>query len=274
MDRAKFFDALRASSLYNAIPQTAVRTLDCILDATDSQGVPVEYAAYMMATGYHEVGATLLPVRESLYYSSASRICAVWPSRFPTTASAQPYVKQPQKLANKVYGNRLGNVGPNDGWLYRGGGLPQTTGKANYAKVGKLVDVDLVNYPERIIEPRIAVAALVKCMQLGTYTGKKLSDYKLPLQYYEARAIINADKDRFENGKRIGERIAGYAREFEKALRVAGYSPGNGKPAQGTSPPSVSVPPIDHVPVTPSQPAVNFWQRLAEFFSKWLGGRK
>jgi len=44
---------------------------------------------------------------------------------------AQPDVNNPRALANKVYGSRMGSTGANDGWLYRGRGLPQIMGKDN-----------------------------------------------------------------------------------------------------------------------------------------------
>jgi putative chitinase len=78
----------------------------------------------------------LQALEESLYYKTAARLMEVWPTRFKTAASAQPYVKNPQKLANFVYGGRLGNDRDNDGWLYRGSGLIMTTGESNYREAG------------------------------------------------------------------------------------------------------------------------------------------
>lgn len=72
---------------------------------------------------------------EQLVYS-AERLTKVWPRRFPTLKAAKPYARNPRALANKVYGGRMGNTGPDDGWLYRGGGLLQTTGKDNYTAAG------------------------------------------------------------------------------------------------------------------------------------------
>lgn len=68
---------------------------------------------------------------ENLYYSTPERLMKVWPGRFPNTESALPYIKNAQKLADKVYGNRkdLGNIQPGDGWLFRGSGPIQMTGR-------------------------------------------------------------------------------------------------------------------------------------------------
>lgn len=80
----------------------------------------------------HETGG-FRSFTENMRYSAA-RIRQVWPSRFPSVAAAQPYAGNPEKLANKVYSGRMGNGGEasGDGFAYRGGGLFQHTGKAEY----------------------------------------------------------------------------------------------------------------------------------------------
>ena len=65
---------------------------------------------------------------EGLNYS-APRLMQVWRKRFPTLAIANQYAHQPQKLANYVYGGRMGNNTVNDGWAFRGSGVIQATGK-------------------------------------------------------------------------------------------------------------------------------------------------
>lgn len=97
---------------------------------------------------------------ENLNYS-AERLCAVWPKRFSTLADAQPYARNPEALANKVYGGRMGNTQAGDGWLYRGRGPIQLTGRDNYAAVGALLGMDLINEPELMEQPEIALRATV-----------------------------------------------------------------------------------------------------------------
>lgn len=86
-------------------------------------------------------------LEESLYYTTTTRLRQVWPSRFTSDAAAAPYVRQPEKLANLVYGGRLGNTGPNDGWLYRGSGCKQTTGKTNFRAVEAATGIGCVANP-------------------------------------------------------------------------------------------------------------------------------
>ena len=107
----------------------------------------------------HE-SAGLTQFSEDLNYS-AERLCVVWPSRFPTLQSAQPYARNPQALANKVYGGRMGNTQPGDGWKYRGRAPIQITGHDNYAAVGKLMGQDLLTLPELLEQPRFALEACI-----------------------------------------------------------------------------------------------------------------
>ncbi|WP_170113314.1 peptidoglycan-binding protein [Ahniella affigens] len=84
---------------------------------------------------------------ENLNYSAA-RLTQVWPKRFPNMAATIGYANNPEALANLVYGNRLGNTAPGDGYKYRGRGFIQLTGKDNYAAVGAVAKLDLVNQPD------------------------------------------------------------------------------------------------------------------------------
>src|SRR5690349_4962574 len=74
--------------------------------------------AHFMAQILHESGGLRI-VEENLSYT-ARRMMEIWPKRFPTIEIAKPFAKNPQALANKVYGGRMGNSGPDDGWLYIG----------------------------------------------------------------------------------------------------------------------------------------------------------
>lgn len=138
-------DLLNAS-LGDALAAVAPRLSDADLNAwwdalepaMDAAGIntPRRAAAFLGQVAEETGGFSTLA--ENLNYS-APRMCQVWPSRFPTLAAATPYARNPQKLAARVYANRLGNgdESSGDGWTYRGRGLIQLTGKALYTQFGQ-----------------------------------------------------------------------------------------------------------------------------------------
>lgn len=90
-----------------------------------------------------EESGSFLHFVENLNYTAA-RLHAVFPSRFPTEADAQPYEHNAQKLANHIYANRMGNGNEQscDGWRYRGCGALMLTGKGMIASYAKYRNVD------------------------------------------------------------------------------------------------------------------------------------
>lgn len=87
---------------------------------------------------------------ENLNYS-AERLRQVWPARFPVDQKATDFAHQPERIANEVYGGRMGNVLPGDGWRYRGRGLIQLTGRDAYRAVGHFVALDLEGDPDQVL---------------------------------------------------------------------------------------------------------------------------
>ena len=105
-----------------------------------------------MAQISHECGEGL-EIEENLNYS-AERMMQVWPSRFPTLATALPYAHNPKMLANKVYNGRMGNsIGTDDGWNFRGRGATQCTGREGYAKLAQKTGLDLLKNPNLVNDP-------------------------------------------------------------------------------------------------------------------------
>jgi putative chitinase len=89
----------------------------------------------------------LRTLEEKLSYT-ARRAHEVWPSRFPNVTAAKPFANNPEKLAEKVYGGRLGNFKPGDGWAFRGSGLLQNTGRENFEEVEAATGLPVVANPE------------------------------------------------------------------------------------------------------------------------------
>ena len=202
LNKPKFYDAIR-HMFDNGISSVQVKVIDGLIDS--GENLTDHELAYIMATAYGE--AKFIPQRENMNYTT-SRIEKVWPNR----PDAIKFARNPQKLANSVYNGRLGNrEGSNDGWLYRGGGIDQCTGRVNYEKIG------IPDNPDAILEPSFAVKSIINGMTTGRYTGKMLKDYIRPdgFDFIGARAIINGDV------KLNGKKYAVYAETFLKAIRFA-----------------------------------------------------
>ena len=104
----------------------------------------------------HESGGFKL-LEENLNYS-AKALMNTWPSRFSTEEMANQYARNPEKIANKVYGGRMGNgtEETGEGWKYRGRGIKQLTGKENYDRCRSGLGVDLVSDPDKLLDPKYA----------------------------------------------------------------------------------------------------------------------
>ena len=102
-----------------------------------------------LSTAYEESGGFTV-TSENLNYSAA-RATQIFPYYFPTLADAQPYAYKPEAFANRVYGARMGNVGPDDGWRYRGQGLIQITGHDNFDMLAKITGLPLLDTPAMVM---------------------------------------------------------------------------------------------------------------------------
>jgi putative chitinase len=132
---------------------------------------PQRVAGFLSQTSHESGGYTMLT--ENLNYRAAT-LAACWPNRFAVlgadkkpikengknvpTAVANSIAGKPELIANLVYSSRMGN-GPaesGEGWLYRGRGLKQLTGKDNYTRCGAALGLDLVGNPDLLLEPMAA----------------------------------------------------------------------------------------------------------------------
>jgi len=108
---------------------------------------PLRLAHFLAQCG-HESGGFRV-TQENLNYS-AKGLNGIFKKYFPTEAAATAYARQPQKIANKVYANRMsnGDEASGDGYKFRGRGYIQLTGRANYTEFGKAIGEDIANNPD------------------------------------------------------------------------------------------------------------------------------
>lgn len=189
MNKDVFFDVVRP--LFGKLNQQQVDSFNRVFESYP-EGVLVIHMAYAMATAFHETAATMQPITE---YGPKSYFNKYEPG-------------------TKI-GKNLGNTQHGDGYKYRGRGFVQLTGRANYVKAGKKLEIDLVGNPDLALDFDHARHIMRAGMDEGWFTGKKLDDYltKDKTDYRNARRIIN--------GMDCAEKIAGYAKTFEEGLEAA-----------------------------------------------------
>jgi putative chitinase len=120
--------------------------------------------------------ANFTQLEESLYYRDAARIASIFKSRVKSIADAQRLTRNPRALANVVYATRLGNgdEASGDGWRFRGRGLKQLTGKANYTDAAAALARPYVGQPDLVAQPEDA--CLTAAWFWHTVKGNALAD--------------------------------------------------------------------------------------------------
>lgn len=106
--------------------------------------------SHLLAQLHHE--SNLEPIQENLNYSAA-RLLKIFPKYFKTIEDAKLYERQPEKIANRVYANRMGNgdEASGDGWKFRGRGFIQITGRKNYQALSNATKIDYINAPDKLL---------------------------------------------------------------------------------------------------------------------------
>lgn len=137
------------------------KLLDALLTYMPKFGIDSKNeVAMFLAQACHESGH-FTAFSENLNYS-AKGLRNTWPKRFPSDAIANKYARQPRAIANKVYADRMGNGGEasGDGYNYRGRGIFQTTGKANYIALEKATGIKCVANPDLLTQiPEAVISA-------------------------------------------------------------------------------------------------------------------
>lgn len=184
-----------------------------LIEAGRERGLLRNQMAYVLATAYHETAHTMKPINEM---------------------GGEKY------LRSKKY------------WPYIGRGYVQITWKTNYEKAGRVLGIDFVSKPELLLQPKYAAPIIIAGMVEGWFAGDDKGRHKLD-------RYITLQKSDFKNARRIvngtdkAELIAGYAKDYDKALLAEGY----GIDQMVTAPAADVIPtPVEEKPISKSS---RFW---------------
>ena len=164
--------------------------------------------AHLLGQAHHESGG-FKRTKEGLYYSTPERLMAVWPSRFKSVEAAQPYTKNPEALANKVYNGRMGNEeGSNDGWKFSGKGFIQLTGRSNFRSFSSDMRLPEVMQHPNFVETEYAFESALwffRSNKLFTICDKGIDDDTIKAVTKRVNGGTHGLKDRIEQTKKIYE---------------------------------------------------------------------
>ena len=168
-------------------------------------------AAHFFAQTAHETGG-FKAFSENLSYG-APGLRGIFGKYFPTDAMAKAYERQPERIANRVYGGRMGNgvEASGDGWKYRGRGALQLTGKANYQAFS-----DYIKRPDVMDNPNLVAGEL--CFESALWFFDKNRLWSICDQGINDAAILALTK-------RINGGTHGLDDRKQKTKKFAGWLP-------------------------------------------------
>jgi len=189
-------------NLYTLFPSSTFTVLDQFVSpinaVCNTYGITMQVRIAMFVTqiGYESQG--FMRLEENLNYG-AEGLLATFPTHFDSI-TAQQYARQPEKIANRVYANRLGN-GPEssgDGWKYRGRGTIQITGKYNYQTYAKLI-----NMPVDQVVPYVSTPVGAVGVAGWFWQNHKLNIYADSQNLTQCTKIINGGLTGFDDRLRL-----------------------------------------------------------------------
>jgi putative chitinase len=139
---------MKLDALKGHVPDTVITQIPAVMEKFQIN-TPLRLAHFLAQCG-HESGGFKL-TQENLNYG-AKGLMTIFKKYFPTEALAKAYERQPEKIASKVYGSRMGNgdEASKEGYKFRGRGYIQLTGKDNYSAFDKTVEDDILASPDLV----------------------------------------------------------------------------------------------------------------------------
>ena len=139
---------MNLDKLKGHVPDTVIAQIPNVIQ-NFGVNTPLRLAHFLAQCG-HESGGFRL-TQENLNYS-AKGLMGIFKKYFPTQALADAYARKPEKIANRVYGGRMGNglEATGEGFKFRGRGYIQLTGKQNYTAFDLAVEDDILANPDLV----------------------------------------------------------------------------------------------------------------------------
>ena len=145
---------------------------------------------------------------ENLNYS-VKGLLTVFPKYFKQPGLAEAYARNPERIASRVYADRMGNgsEGTNDGWKFRGRGYIQLTGKNNYSAFNKFVNEDIILNPELVAKkyPLLSAAWFFHTNKLNNISDKGISDNVITQLTKRINGGTNGLEDRIKYTNKFGK---------------------------------------------------------------------
>jgi putative chitinase len=167
---------LNINKLRGVMPDAVISQIPEVIEKY-SINTPLRLAHFLAQCG-HESGGFKVTV-ENLNYS-VNGLMTVFRKYFPTQELANRYARQPERIANLVYANRMGNgnEASGDGWKYRGRGYIQLTGKDNYSSFNRITSDDVVKSPDLVASkyPLLSAAWFWNSRNLNTISDTGAAD--------------------------------------------------------------------------------------------------
>jgi putative chitinase len=137
------------SKLSGTVPDSVIAQLDATIQQYPA--INSEYRVAHLMGQAKEESEGYTHTHENLHYSGDA-LWSIFHTHFTDRNEAESYGRQPERIANRIYANRIGNgdESSGDGWNYRGRGYLQITGKDNYQAMGDAIGVDLVSNPDLV----------------------------------------------------------------------------------------------------------------------------
>jgi putative chitinase len=189
---------MKTDALKGNVPVIVIPQLPDVMEKFNIN-TPLRMAHFLGQCAHESWGFTA--VRENLNYSAAA-LHKTFKKYFPTLQSAEVYARQPEKIANFVYANRIGNgpVESGDGWRFRGRGYIQLTGRANYREFDRFVADDITANPDLVASkyPLLSAAWFWDTRKLNVLADKGITDVEITAVTKKVNGGVNGLADRIK----------------------------------------------------------------------------